>query len=78
MVGQSAYKIAKMAGVNVPESAKVLVGEVTSVELEEPFSHEKLSPVLAMYKVKNFEEGLEKADRLIELGGLGHTSFRKG
>ena len=75
MVGQSAYKIAKMAGVNVPESAKVLVGEVTSVELEEPFSHEKLSPVLAMYKVKNFEEGLEKADRLIELGGLGHTSI---
>lgn len=75
IVGQSAYKIAKMAGVNVPESAKVLVGEVTSVELEEPFSHEKLSPVLAMYKVKNFEEGLEKADRLIELGGLGHTSI---
>ena len=75
MVGQSAYKIAKMAGVNVPETAKVLVGEVTSVELEEPFSHEKLSPVLAMYKVKNFEEGLEKADRLIELGGLGHTSI---
>ena len=75
MVGQSAYKIAKMAGVNVPESAKILVGEVTSVELEEPFSHEKLSPVLAMYKVKNFEEGLEKADRLIELGGLGHTSI---
>lgn len=75
MVGQSAYNIAKMAGVTVPESAKVLVGEVTSVELEEPFSHEKLSPVLAMYKVKNFEEGLEKADRLIELGGLGHTSI---
>ncbi|MBE6062819.1 MAG: bifunctional acetaldehyde-CoA/alcohol dehydrogenase [Clostridium butyricum] len=75
IVGQSAYNIAKMAGVTVPETAKVLVGEVTSVELEEPFSHEKLSPVLAMYKVKNFEEGLEKADRLIELGGLGHTSI---
>ena len=74
MVGQSAYKIAKMAGVNVPESAKVLVGEVTSVELEEPFSHEKLSPVLAMYKAKSFEEALYKADRLIELGGMGHTS----
>ena len=74
MVGQSAYKIAKMAGVNVPESAKVLVGEVTSVELEEPFSHEKLSPVLAMYKAKSFEEALDKADRLIELGGMGHTS----
>ena len=74
MVGQSAYKIAKMAGVNVPESAKVLVGEVTSVELEEPFSHEKLSPVLAMYKAASFEEALDKADRLIELGGMGHTS----
>ena len=74
IVGQSAYKIAKMAGVNVPETAKVLVGEVTSVELEEPFSHEKLSPVLAMYKAKSFEEALDKADRLIELGGMGHTS----
>lgn len=74
MVGQSACKIANMAGVNVPETAKVLVGEVTSVELEEPFSHEKLSPVLAMYKAKSFEEALDKADRLIELGGMGHTS----
>ena len=75
MVGQSAYKIARMAGVNVPESAKVLVGEVTSVELEEPFSHEKLSPVLAMYKATSFEDALKKADRLIELGGMGHTSI---
>ncbi|MGL5649310.1 MAG: bifunctional acetaldehyde-CoA/alcohol dehydrogenase [Clostridium sp.] len=75
MVGQSAYKIAKMAGVEVPESAKVLVGEVTSVELEEPFSHEKLSPVLAMYKATSFEDALNKADRLIELGGMGHTSI---
>ena len=74
IVGQSAYKIAKMAGVDVPETAKVLVGEVTSVELEEPFSHEKLSPVLAMYKATSFEEALDKADRLIELGGMGHTS----
>ena len=74
MVGQSAYKIAKMAGVDVPETAKVLVGEVTSVELEEPFYHEKLSPVLAMYKATSFEEALDKADRLIELGGMGHTS----
>ena len=74
IVGQSAYKIAQMAGVIVPESAKVLVGEVTSVELEEPFSHEKLSPVLAMYRVKTYEEALEKADRLIVLGGMGHTS----
>ena len=75
IVGQSAYKIAEMAGVSVPETAKVLVGEVESVELEEPFSHEKLSPILAMYRVKNFEEALEKADRLIELGGMGHTSI---
>ena len=75
IVGQSAYKIAQMAGVAVPKSAKVLVGEVTSVELEEPFSHEKLSPVLAMYRVKTYEEALEKADRLIVLGGMGHTSI---
>ncbi|VYU11969.1 bifunctional acetaldehyde-CoA/alcohol dehydrogenase [Clostridium tertium] len=75
IVGQSAYKIAEMAGVSVPETAKVLVGEVESVELEEPFSHEKLSPILAMYKVKNFEVALEKAARLIELGGMGHTSI---
>ena len=75
MVGQSAFKIAEMAGVKVPENAKVLVGEVDSVELEEPFSHEKLSPVLAMYRAKSFEEALEKADRLIILGGMGHTSI---
>ncbi|MBS5883357.1 MAG: bifunctional acetaldehyde-CoA/alcohol dehydrogenase [Clostridium sp.] len=75
IVGQSAYKIAEMAGVNVPTTAKVLVGEVESVELEEPFSHEKLSPILAMYRVKSYEEALEKANRLIELGGMGHTSI---
>lgn len=74
IVGQSAYKIAQMAGVEVPETAKVLIGEVDSVELEEPFSHEKLSPILAMYRVNNFEEALEKAARLVELGGFGHTS----
>lgn len=74
IVGQPAYKIAAMAGITVPEETKVLIGEVTSVELEEPFSHEKLSPVLAMYKVKSFDEALEKAARLVELGGLGHTS----
>lgn len=74
IVGQSAYRIAEMAGVNVPEDAKVLIGEVESVELEEPFSHEKLSPILAMYRVKDFDEALNKAVRLIELGGFGHTS----
>ncbi|MGL5086980.1 MAG: bifunctional acetaldehyde-CoA/alcohol dehydrogenase [Clostridium sp.] len=74
MVGQSAFKIAKMAGVTVPETAKVLVGEIESVEREEPFSHEKLAPVLGMYRAKNFEEATVKAARLIELGGFGHTS----
>lgn len=75
IVGQSAYEIAEMAGVKVPTSAKVLIGEVESVELEEPFSHEKLSPILAMYKVKSYDEALVKAARLIELGGMGHTSI---
>ena len=74
IVGQSAVKIAEIAGITVPENTKVLIGEVESVELEEPFSHEKLSPILAMYKVKDFEEALEKAARLVELGGFGHTS----
>ena len=74
IVGQSAYKIAQLAGVTVPEDAKVLIGEVESVELEEEFSHEKLSPVLGMYRCKNFEEALVKAERLVELGGFGHTS----
>ncbi|MFR5266273.1 bifunctional acetaldehyde-CoA/alcohol dehydrogenase [Clostridium sp.] len=74
IVGQPAHKIAELAGVKVPVTAKVLVGEVTSVELEEEFSHEKLSPVLAMYKTKNFDEALRKAERLVELGGYGHTS----
>lgn len=74
IVGQSAAKIAALGGITVPEKTKVLIGEVTSVELEEPFSHEKLSPVLAMYKAKTFDDALAKADRLIELGGMGHTS----
>ncbi|MGV2642322.1 bifunctional acetaldehyde-CoA/alcohol dehydrogenase [Clostridium perfringens] len=74
IVGQSAWKIADMAGVKVPKDTKVLIGEVESVELEEPFSHEKLSPVLGMYRVANFEEALVKAERLVELGGFGHTS----
>ncbi|MCM1991018.1 bifunctional acetaldehyde-CoA/alcohol dehydrogenase [Oceanirhabdus seepicola] len=74
IVGQSAYKIAEMAGVKVPEATKVLIGEVDSVELSEPFAHEKLSPVLAMYKTKTFDEALEKAVKLVEEGGFGHTS----
>ncbi len=74
IVGQSAYKIAKLSGVDVPESTKILIGEVESVELSEEFAHEKLSPVLAMYKTKNFADALDKAERLVEDGGYGHTS----
>lgn len=74
IVGQSAFKIAALAGITVPEETKVLIGEVTSVENEEPFSHEKLSPVLAMYRAKDFDEALVKAVRLVQLGGFGHTS----
>lgn len=74
IVGQPAYKIAELAGIKVDESIKVLIGEVESTEQEEPFSYEKLSPILAMYKYGEFEEALTKAARLIELGGFGHTS----
>ncbi len=75
IVGQSAYKIAKMAGVEISEAVKVLIGEVESLELEEPFSHEKLSPILGMYKAKTFDDALRLASRMIELGGFGHTSI---
>lgn len=74
IVGQSAYKIAKLANVNVPNNTKILIGEVESVDLSEEFAHEKLSPVLAMYKYNSFEEAVEKADRLIKDGGWGHTA----
>ena len=74
IVGQSAFKIAELAGVKVPEKTKILIGEVESVELSEEFAHEKLSPVLAMYKAKNFADALNKAERLVEDGGFGHTS----
>ena len=74
IVGQKAAKIAELAGIIVPEETKILIGEVTSVELSEEFAHEKLSPVLAMYRAKNFDDAVEKADKLIEDGGLGHTS----
>ena len=74
IVGQSAFTIAKLAGVTVPEDAKILIGEVTSVELSEEFAHEKLSPVLAMYKAKDFADALDKASHLIADGGFGHTS----
>ena len=74
IVGQPAAKIAELAGVKVPEGTKILIGEVESVELSEEFAHEKLSPVLAMYKAKNFEDALDKAEKLVEDGGFGHTS----
>ena len=74
IVGQSAYRIAQLSGVCVPEKTKILIGEVESVDLSEEFAHEKLSPVLAMYKAHNFDEALDKAYCLIEDGGLGHTS----
>lgn len=74
IVGQSAAKIAELAGVKVPASAKVLIGEVTDTSLDEPFAHEKLSPVLAMYSAKNFEEAVNKAYSLVDQGGAGHTS----
>ena len=74
IVGQSACKIAELAGFTAPAGSKVLVGEVTSVDISEEFAHEKLSPVLAMYKANDFEDAVSKADRLIKDGGLGHTS----
>lgn len=74
IVGQTAYTIAKLSGFEVLRDAKVLVGEVTSTDPSEEFAHEKLSPVLAMYKAEDFKDALDKADRLVRDGGAGHTS----
>ncbi|MCQ2481826.1 MAG: bifunctional acetaldehyde-CoA/alcohol dehydrogenase, partial [Clostridia bacterium] len=74
IVGQKAATIAGLAGVTVPEGTKILMGEVESVELSEEFAHEKLSPVLAMYRAKDIHEAFDKAERLVEDGGFGHTS----
>ena len=74
IVGQSAYTIAGLAGVSVPQNTKILIGEVQSVELSEAFAHEKLSPVLAFYWADNFDEAMDKAEILIRDGGFGHTS----
>ena len=74
IVGQPAHKIAELAGVSVPETTKILIGEVESVDISEEFAHEKLSPVLAMYKAKDFDEAMDKAEHLIADGGYGHTS----
>ena len=72
--GKSAYEIAQLAGVEVPESTKILIGEVESVDISEEFAHEKLSPVLGMYRAKTFDEALEKAAQLVADGGYGHTA----
>ena len=74
IVGQSAHTIAALAGVDVPESTKILIGEVTSTDLSEAFAHEKLSPVLAMYRASDFTDAMNKADTLVKDGGYGHTA----
>ncbi len=74
IVGQKASKIAELSGVKVPEGTKILIGEVESVELSEEFAHEKLSPVLAMYRAKDIQDAFDKAEHLIADGGYGHTS----
>jgi len=74
IVGQTAHTIAELAGISVPENAKVLVGEEVEVAMENPFSHEKLSPILALYKAEDFEEATDMAYHLVILGGAGHTS----
>lgn len=74
IVGQPAHRIAALAGIAVPETTKILIGEVESVDLSEEFAHEKLSPVLAMYRAKDFNEALDKAERLVAEGGFGHTA----
>ena len=74
IVGQPAYKIAELAGFSVPETTKILIGEVKVVDESEPFAHEKLSPTLAMYRAKDFEDAVIKAEKLVAMGGIGHTS----
>ncbi len=74
IVGQSAYKIAELAGVKVDKDVKVLIGEEKEVDIKNPFAHEKLSPILAMYKAENFEDAVEKAHQLVLIGGAGHSA----
>lgn len=74
IVGQSAIKIAEMAGISVPADTKILIGEVKAIDDSEPFAHEKLSPTLAMYRAKDFADAVEKAVKLVDMGGIGHTS----
>ncbi|MGP7820151.1 bifunctional acetaldehyde-CoA/alcohol dehydrogenase [Proteus mirabilis] len=74
IVGQPAVKIAEIAGIEVPVNTKILIGEVKETTDAEPFAHEKLSPLLAMYHAQNFEDAVHKAEKLVEMGGIGHTS----
>ncbi len=74
IVGQTAEQLAEMAGINVPEDAKILIAEVDEIGIDEPFSYEKLSPTLAMYRVNTFEEAVDNAVELVKFGGIGHTS----
>ncbi|MEW5195982.1 bifunctional acetaldehyde-CoA/alcohol dehydrogenase, partial [Klebsiella oxytoca] len=74
IVGQSAVNIAGMAGIAVPADTKILIGEVRDIDDSEPFAHEKLSPTLAMYRAKDFADAVEKAVKLVDMGGIGHTS----
>ncbi|ECS6031489.1 aldehyde dehydrogenase family protein, partial [Salmonella enterica] len=74
IVGQSAATIAEIAGIFVPENSKVLIGEVSATDASEPFAHEKLSPTLAMYRAKDFADAVDKAEQLVAMGGIGHTS----
>ncbi|HGJ5856101.1 bifunctional acetaldehyde-CoA/alcohol dehydrogenase [Arsenophonus nasoniae] len=74
IVGQPAVKIAELAGIKVPLNTKILIGEVKATDESEPFAHEKLSPLLAMYHSKDFADAVGKAEKLVEMGGIGHTS----
>lgn len=74
IVGQSPHKLGKLAGVDIPKTARIVIAEVEETDFSEPFAHEKLSPILAMYKYNNFEDAVNKAEHLVEQGGLGHTS----
>ena len=74
IVGQPVEKLATMAGISVPEDTRLLIGEVENIGLEEPFSYEKLSPILAMYRAKDFEDGVKKAEKLVLFAGRGHTA----
>jgi len=74
IVGQAPWKIGELAGVTIPKSARIIIAEVESTDLSEPYAHEKLSPILAMYKAKSYDEAVEKAAKLIAQGGMGHTS----